>query len=78
MQIKLENNTLNSVLDCDSNKTNTLKGTKDMLKGAKVIFGEKVWLSDTLFILFEYIVYRYVYFTLFEYIVSFTQNFLVV
>ena len=41
MQIKLENNTLNSVLDCDSNKTNTLKGTKDMLKGAKVIFGER-------------------------------------
>ena len=35
---KLENNTLNSVFDCVSNKT---EYQKDMLKGAKVIFGER-------------------------------------
>ena len=35
---KLENNTLNSVLDCVSNKT---EYQKDMLKGAEVIFGER-------------------------------------
>jgi hypothetical protein len=35
---KLENNTLNSVLDCVSNKTNT---KKDTLKEAEVIFGER-------------------------------------
>jgi hypothetical protein len=35
---KLENNTLNSVLDCVSNKT---EYQKDMLKGDEVIFGER-------------------------------------
>jgi hypothetical protein len=36
---KLENNTLNSVLDCDSNKT--IYYEKDILKGAEVMFGER-------------------------------------
>ena len=35
---KLENSTLNSVLDCGLNKTNT---KKDRLKGAEVVFGER-------------------------------------
>jgi hypothetical protein len=44
------NNTLNSVLDCDSNKTNTEK----IVERGRSYIRWKVWLSDTLFTLFKY------------------------
>jgi hypothetical protein len=46
---KLQNNTVNSVFDCESNNEN------DMFEGAKVVYGERYGFSDTLFTFLEQI-----------------------
>ena len=55
---KLENNTLNGVLDCVLNKTNT---KKIYVERGRSYIRRKVWLSDALFTFCEYIVYSMVW-----------------
>ena len=55
---KLENNTLNSVLDCVSNKTNI---PERYVERSRSYIRRKVWLSDALFTFFDYIVYSMVW-----------------
>ena len=55
---KLENNTLNSVLDCVSNKRLI---PRRYVERGRSYFRRKLWLSDALFTFFEYIVYSMVW-----------------